>query len=149
MGFLPTMVKIAVKTDEQAILTLIEEAMSELKDNDEKGLERLFKREAALNSIIFTAEKMADLKNGDEINIRASYDEQLAKDAGIKFRNTQFKYLVEGLTDALAIDVKNNVKLLFEGYVGRGYRNLHIQRHQNIYRRTGIDTCHFIFRQQI
>jgi molybdopterin converting factor small subunit len=117
---------IAVKTDEQAILTLIEEAMSELKDNDEKGLERLFKREAALNSIIFTAEKMADLKNGDEINIRASYDEQLAKDAGIKFRNTQFKYLVEGLTDALAIDVKNNVKLLFEGYDGLGTATLEL-----------------------
>ena len=111
---------LVVKVDEAAIAELIDEALFRLKENDEKGIERVFRREAALNSLIFTAERMADLKNGDEVIIRASYDEKLAKDAGVKFTNTQFKYTVENLEDAKAIDVKNNVRLVFEGYDGLG-----------------------------
>lgn len=115
---------LVVAADQEKLAALLEEEALGLKEGDEKALQKLFQREAALNSLVFSADKMANLTNGDEITIRGTYDEDLAKRAGIRFKNTKFKYRVEGLKEARAINIRNHVDLAFSGYDGRGQASL-------------------------
>lgn len=115
---------LVVLADQAKLAALLEEEASGLREHDEKGLQRLFQREAALNSLIFTADKLADLQNGDEVTIRGSYDEAMAKAAGIRFKNTKFIYKVEGLAQAQPIHVRNHVNLAFSGYNGHGQASI-------------------------
>lgn len=111
---------ISVGPDESVIRALLDRASDRLDEHDEKGFQRLFQREAVLSSLVFTPDRTAGLKNGDEVTIRADYDHQLAKEAGVRFRNVRFKYTVEGLKEAVPINVKGDVELTFSGYDGRG-----------------------------
>ncbi len=117
---------LSILPDQVQISKLLAEEAAKVKERDEKGLQRLYLREAALNSLVFTADKMTNLKNGDEIMIQAAYDGQLARSAGVRFRNTRFKYKVEKLKEALSIDVKGNTKLVFSGFDGQGLASLQL-----------------------
>lgn len=123
-----------VNTDRAAVEALLAEESAKLDEGDEKGLQRHFQREAALNSLVFTVDRTEGLKNGDELSIRADYDHQLAKDAGIRFRNVRFKYKVEGLKEAQPIDVKGQVALTFSGYDGRGLAALSLSGDLDLYK---------------
>lgn len=59
--------------------------------------------------------KNGSLKNGETININISYDENLAKEAGITFSNTAFVYTVDGLSDGTVIDPFENLKVSYTG----------------------------------
>ncbi len=111
---------LTLASDNQLIQAILGEESALLAEDDEAGLHRLFLREAALSSLVFTADQTNGLKNGDVIVVRADYDRKLAKEAGIRFRTTRFKYLVSGLKEAEVIDIKAGVKLQFSGYNGRG-----------------------------
>jgi len=107
-------------TDKARIDFWLEQESARLEESDEKGFQRLFQREAVLSSLVFTPDKRAGLKNGDEVLIRIDYDRQLAKEAGLRFRNVRFKYKVEGLEEAVPIPIEQGVDLAFSGYDGQG-----------------------------
>lgn len=109
-----------VKTNRERTQAMVREKMDVLKDGDEKGLKRAFMYEAALATLSYTAERTAALKNGDAVEIRASFDEALAKAAGIRFKNTSFVYTVRDLSEAARIHVEESVNLTFKGYNGVG-----------------------------
>lgn len=63
-------------------------------------------------------DKNTNLKNGDEINILFSYDEELADDLSVKFENTLIPVTVEDLKDGRAIteeELFENLKFSVEG----------------------------------
>lgn len=132
---------LVVNLDSEQLNSLIEEESRALSDNDEQAFKRLFQREAAINSLIYEADKTVNLKNGDEIVIRAEYDEKLAKSAGVRFRNLKYKYVIAGLRETLPIDVSNNVDLTFVGFNGRGVASLSLSGDVEQYR-SGFD---FVF----
>lgn len=111
-------------SDEAVIRFMLQEESARLEEHDEKGFQRLFQREAVLSSLVFTPDRTTGLKNGDEVIIRADYDHQLAKEAGVRFRNVRFKYVVEGLKEAVPIDIGEDVELIFSGYDGRGHASV-------------------------
>lgn len=115
---------ILVGADQEVIRSLLEEESAGLEEHDEKGFQRLFQREAVLSSLVFTPDRTAGLRNGDEVVIRADYDHQLAREAGVRFRNVRFKYVVQGLKEAVPIDIREEVDLAFSGYNGRGQASL-------------------------
>lgn len=123
-----------VVPDQTRISGIVEEEASRIKETDEKALQRLFRREAALNSLVYTADRMTNLKNGDEITIQAGYDGQLARSAGIRFRKVSFKYRVGNLKDAIPIDVRNNVAVVFSGFDGQGVASLQLSGDMEVYR---------------
>ncbi|HZK28883.1 MAG TPA: hypothetical protein VFD19_01545, partial [Clostridia bacterium] len=132
---------LVVNLDGDRLNALIQEESSTLSETDEQGLKQLFAREAAINSLIFVADKTANLKNGDEVAIRANYDEALAKSAGVRFQNLKFKYVIDGLQEASPIDVKRHVDLTFSGFDGKGVATLSLSGDVERYR-SGFD---FIF----
>jgi hypothetical protein len=119
-----------VKTNRERTQAMVRKKMDVLKDGDEKGLKRAFMYEAALATLSFTAETTATaktttaLRNGDTVEIRASFDEALAKAAGIRFKNTSFLYTVRDLSEAARIQVEESVNLKFTGYNGVGEAEL-------------------------
>ncbi len=111
---------LTLKSNTSKIAEIIKEESDALRDTDEKKIKRLFIREAALNSLIFTADHMSGLKNGDEIIVRVSHDEELAKAGDVRFKNNKFKYVVEGLEEVKRIDMASEMKLVFTGFESRG-----------------------------
>lgn len=109
-----------IKTNRERTQAMVREKMDALKDGDEKGLKRAFMYEAALATLSYTAKTTTTLRNGDTVEIRASFDEALAKAAGIRFKNTSFVYTVRNLSEAARIHVEDSVKLTFKGYNGVG-----------------------------
>lgn len=125
---------IFVTPDQAKLASLLEEEASGIREDDEKGLHRLLLKEATLNSLIFSVDRLTDLKNGDEVSIRCSFDEKLAKSAGLRIKKTKFTYKVEGLEEARPIDVRNQVQLDYTGYNGRGIASLRLSDDLDHYR---------------
>ncbi|MGI6616496.1 MAG: hypothetical protein ACOX36_00255 [Saccharofermentanales bacterium] len=115
-----------VKTNRERTQAMVREKMDVLKDGDEKGLKRAFMYEAALATLSYSAETTSALRNGDTVEIYASYDEALAKAAGIRFKNKSFVYTVRDLSEAARIQVEESVSLTFTGYNGFGEAELAI-----------------------
>ncbi|MGI6156985.1 MAG: hypothetical protein ACOYH4_00680 [Saccharofermentanales bacterium] len=111
---------LTVKPDAESLRAIIEERASTVREDDEKALVEIIRLEAALNSLVYTAETTTGLSNGDEVKIRATYDESLAKGTGARFQNLSFIYKVEGLEAPRTIDVEHDVHLDLVGYNGRG-----------------------------
>jgi len=125
---------LTVKSNAERIAQLIKEEGDSLRETDEEGIRRLFIREAALNSLIFTADRVTGLKNGDEITIRASHDEELAKAGHVRFRNNKFVYRVDHLEEAEKIDIESEVKLVFSGFESRGTAEIELSGNTERYR---------------
>lgn len=115
---------LSLRSNEARIGEIIREEWQSVRDTDEKKKQRLFIREAAMNSLIFSADTTTGLKNGDEIIIRASYDNELAKSGGVRFINLKFTYIVEGLEEARPIDLGRELTLSFSGFESRGTAQL-------------------------
>lgn len=115
---------LSLRSNRARIAEIIREEGESVGDTDEKQLHRLFVREAAMNSLIFSSDKTMDLKNGDEIVIHATYDEELAKLGGVRFKNLKFTYVVEGLEKARPIDIDTELDLAFVGFESRGTAHL-------------------------
>ena len=61
------------------------------------------------------ADKNGSLSNGDKVKIIFKCDKDAGKDAGVKFRNTEFTYKVEGLEEAKEYDAKDYCKIKASG----------------------------------
>lgn len=129
---------LSLAIDDVHLKELLEAEGEKIREGDSKRLEALIQREAALNSLIYTADKISGLKNGDEIRITVNFDEGLAKSAGVRLKNTKFSYRVSGLVDAAVIDVEKDVELVFNGYDGDGEASLLLGGETGIYR-AGFD----------
>lgn len=60
------------------------------------------------------------LENGDVITFTVTYNEILAQDMGLTFKNTTFEYVVEGLKSIQQIDLLSYCELQVGGWEGYG-----------------------------
>lgn len=125
---------LSLNSDRSRIAEIVREEGESLSDTDEKQMQRLFVREAAMNSLIFFADRMTGLKNGDEVIINASHDEELAKLGGIHFKNLKFTYVVEGLESAKPINIASDMELVFTGFESRGTAHISLSGDMEHYR---------------
>lgn len=68
-----------------------------------------------LASIEADLDKEDYLSNGDEVTVTITYDEEDAKEAGIKIKDTEKKFTVEGLADIQEIDPFAELSVTYEG----------------------------------
>lgn len=68
--------------------------------------------------ISFEADKVEELSNGDKINVKVDYNEELFKENKIKLKNTEFTLTVEGLVEATAIDLFEGLEITYTGFEG-------------------------------
>ncbi len=125
---------LSLKSDRARIAEIVREEGESLRETDEKRLQRLFVREAAMNSLIFSADRTTGLKNGDAVVIHASHDEELAKSGAVRFKNLKFTYIVEGLDEAKPIDIESEMELLFTGFESRGTAQISLSGDMERYR---------------
>ena len=74
-----------------------EEAVRDGVKSDEFNLKQLVRFET---SMVITVSPNKNLKNGDKVTITASYDKELAKNAGIRIKENSKTFIVEGLGSA-------------------------------------------------
>lgn len=99
--------------------------------NNEEFLKRLFPDDSEtkasmtflelMDDVEYKFSKQEDLSNGDEITVTVEYDEDKFNEKGITIENTEFKTIVEGLSDGIKIDVFEGLKISYIGLSGKGY----------------------------
>lgn len=87
--------------------------------------ENLPKAKRLLSSVDITytlpeGKKVTTLKNGDVITFTVTYNQRLAEDMGLEFKDTTFQYVVEGLKPEEEFDLLAQCQLLAEGTNGFG-----------------------------
>lgn len=78
------------------------------------------------SSIRYSFDKSDELSNGDKVTLSVTWDEDLAKEAGVKVSGDDLEVEVSGLEPAKPIDVFNTLEVTFEGFDGNGtlsYKN--------------------------
>ncbi|MCL2034687.1 MAG: hypothetical protein FWG94_08145 [Oscillospiraceae bacterium] len=110
---LDTKGKIQLVSSDSAIARLVNE-FAESNNND---MQKAILFEKALNSIRYevASGKIEGFSNGEDVQIKATYDETLMKEANIKLENTEFTYTVSGLQEAKEIDLFVEIEVVFEG----------------------------------
>lgn len=75
-----------------------------------------------LMDVVETEVTPADtLKNGDEVTLKITYDNEVAKDYGIKFVGEEQTYTVEGLEEIKEVDPFENLSVTFSGVAPNVY----------------------------
>lgn len=72
------------------------------------------------DSFDFEVDKLEELENGDVINIKVVFDENIAKKNRLSFENAKFVYEVEGLAEPTALDPFDGIELMFKGISPNG-----------------------------
>ena len=108
-----------ISLDEEALLECIADAKGEeLKKEGSKSRERQMEDwdfDEIIELIEVTAEKETGLSNGDEILIEISFDNEEAKEYGIKFVGDTYKYKVKGLEELEEVDLFEDLEVNFKG----------------------------------
>lgn len=93
-----------------------EAATKKLSTGKAKDLEANFKILELMYSVDFAyEEENGKLSNKDKISVVATYDENMAKEAKVKFKGTKFTVKVSGLEEANVVSVKDNIELVESG----------------------------------
>lgn len=96
-----------------------EQIVNECMPGDATGTEELFYY-TLLESIEYDAEPEQNLSNGDKVKVKIKCDEDALAAKKIKFTDTEFIYTVEGLEEAIKIDLMKDVNVTFEGLSPNG-----------------------------
>ena len=108
-----------VSLDEEALLECIADAKGEeLKKEGSKSRERQMEDwefDEIIELIEITADKDTGLSNGDEILIEISFDNEEAKEYGIKFVGDTYKHKVKGLEELEEVDLFEDLEVNFKG----------------------------------
>ena len=114
-----------ISLDEEAFLECIAEAKGEeLKKEGSKGRERQkedWEYDELKELIELTADKETELSNGDEIVIEISFDNEEAKEYGLKFTGETYTYTVKGLEELKEIDIFEDLVVEFKGTAPDAY----------------------------
>lgn len=88
------------------------ESMGIKEINSFSDLETGLRIETAVSYEIYPKE---NLSNGDEVTVKAVYDNEAVKEYGIKFIGEEKKFIVEGLQDVKYIDLFEYIEIEFQG----------------------------------
>ena len=86
----------------------------------DKTISELVKKAEVLLYLDYELTPDTDLKNGDTVKITFTYDKEAAKDAGLRFKNTEWKYKVKDLTAVASIDLSSAITMSYTGFDGYG-----------------------------
>lgn len=67
------------------------------------------------NLVSLSVENPTELSNGDEVVVSISFDEDMAKEYGVKLVGQEYRYSVEGLSPVTELDPFAELLVLFEG----------------------------------
>lgn len=67
------------------------------------------------DSVEYSLDKKENLSNGDKIELTVTYNKKLAKDLGLNLRGKSKKIKVEGLKEAVDIDLFSDIEVDFNG----------------------------------
>jgi hypothetical protein len=68
-----------------------------------------------LSGIDVELDKNQELKNGEQVNAKVTYNEEIAKELNIKVSNTEQTFTVEGLKETEKFDVNDYYNVNFLG----------------------------------
>lgn len=126
-----TMGSATVSIDEEELLEYIAKAKGEeLKKKGSKSRQRQledWEYSEILELIEVSAEKESDLSNGEEIEIEISFDNEEAKEYGIKFTGDTYIYKVKGLDEIMEIDPFEELEVQFKGTAPYAYLEYYYQ----------------------
>ena len=77
--------------------------------------------ENAFRTISVRTPDMENLSNGDTVNVTISYNNKLAKEAGLKFEGGECQFTVSGLPEIERVDPFEGLEVTFSGNSGDGY----------------------------
>ena len=103
--------KIAVDVDHGAIKDVISNGSKDISDNDLYTL---------VDSIKVTPEVSEGLTEGQEINVKVTYNSTIAEENKVKFKNTEWKYKISGLEQTTEINPFDYVEVAFSGVTPSG-----------------------------
>ncbi|MCR5215550.1 MAG: hypothetical protein K6C69_01255 [Lachnospiraceae bacterium] len=83
--------------------------------SEELKEEKLGALDALLDSMSVSASPMEGLSNGDVITFHVSYDEELLKEAHVKFQKNDFTVTVEGLSEGDLVDLFQDITIEVTG----------------------------------
>ncbi len=103
-----------VELDPDKISDLEDDLEDEVSKHDREDIPEL------IDSLTFTLSEDENLSNGDTLEIKTEYDEDIAEDLEVTFENTSFSYDVEDLEEATAIDPFEGLTLVYSGVSSHG-----------------------------
>lgn len=71
--------------------------------------------ESVCDSIEITLDKKDGLKNGDEVVLKALYNKDMFKSYGIKFKNDEITFKVDGLKEGTEFDAFQGLEIVYSG----------------------------------
>ncbi|MCM1467768.1 MAG: hypothetical protein NC086_06425 [Alistipes sp.] len=97
---------LAASVDVEKILTDYGEKIDEEKTESFREL---------LSGLQLDVSKSENLCNGDEVEIRVDYDEELCENAGVRFKNNTVKVTIEGLEEGELLDLFADISVEVRG----------------------------------
>ena len=103
--------KLSVNVDYNAIKDAISNGSKDITDNDLYTL---------VDSVKVTPEVSDSLSEGQEVNLKLTYNSTIAEENKVKFKNTEWKYVISGLEPTTEINPFEYVDVTFEGVTPEG-----------------------------